>query len=321
MRIHNRLWLLALSTACAPGSVPAQTPSPAPHPAPVELRLADGDLRVVNLYRIQTEVLRAGRGEPADTLVNRLVHRLYAPYTEFWNGYLGEEADFREWAVKLLDPAHPIHTRLAPLDAVRLDRRFTEGVDWIVRTTGHRPAGTWYIVFGPGWTDMGGLGGIGMVADFTRLTPDSAALANLLPHELTHQVQSALERGDPDVGTVLHRIVGEGFASYVAWVYAGGKRTPAEALMYREQEWTWALAHERELLAAVRPILASRERKDSDRVASRSDHLIEGAPGAGGYFLGFRLVQAYLEKRGKDAWREIYDLPVAEVVRRSGYLD
>ena len=314
MRSRFALSVAVLAAACAPARA---NPRAAAAP-PAELSLAGGDLRIVNLYRLQAEALRDGAGQPPDSVIARLARGVYRPYPEFWNGYLGDEAAFRKWAVALLEPGHPIHARLAPLNALRLDRRFTEGVDWIVRTTGRRPAGTWYIVFGPGWTDMGGLGGIGMVADFSKLEPDSAAVANILPHELTHQVQGA-RAADPDAGTVLERIVNEGFASYVAWVYGEGERTPATALGYRAAEWDWGVSHERDLAAAVRPILASRERKDLNLVASRSDRVVAGAPGAAGYFLGFRIVEAYVAKRGKDSWKEIYDLPVAEVVARSGY--
>ena len=308
--------LFLLAAACSTGQ-----PSGAPAPAvPTELQLAGGGLRVVNLYRIQERVLREGSGQPADTIVDRLVREVYAPFPEFWNGYLGDESAFRKWAPRLLDPAHPIHARLAPLEAVALDRRFTEGAEWISRTTGRKPEGTWYIVFGPGWTDMGGLGGIGMVADFTVLEPDSARIANLLPHELTHQVHGAAAATDPDAGTVLHRIVSEGFASYVAWIYGRGAATPAEALMYTEAQWDSARAHEPELVAAVRPILHSRERKDLDLVASRGTRLMPGTPTAAGYFIGFRIVQAYVANRGPDSWAEINDLPVREVARRSGWL-
>ena len=283
-----------------------------------ELHLADGSLRVVNLYRLQAEALRATAGAPADSTIDQLVRTVYAPYTQFWAGYLGDEAAFRKWAVKLLEPEHPMHARLEPLLDVALDRRFSEGVEWIERTTGRRPNGTWYIVFGPGWTDMGGLGGIGMVADFTRMHPDSAAIASLLPHELTHQVHGR-RVDDPDAGTVLDRIISEGFASYVAWVHGRGLRSEARALMYSDDEWQWALAHERELFEAARPIFASRERSDGDRVASRGEQLITGGPGAAGYFIGLRIVQAYVAAHGPDSWQDIYDLPVAEVLERSGY--
>ena len=304
------------AAACSPAG-----PSAAPASVhPTEIRLAGGSLRIVNLYRIQETVLREERGRPANAIVDRLVREVYVPFPEFWNGYLGDESAFREWAPKLLDPAHPIHSRLGPVAAVALDRRFAEGVEWIARTTGRKPEGTWYIVFGPGWTDMGGLGGIGMVADFTVLEPDSARIAGLLPHELTHQVHGAASATDPDAGTVLHRIVSEGFASYVAWVYGGGAVSPAGALMYTEAQWNSARAREAELIAAVRPILGSRERKDLDLVASRSDHLVPTAPAAAGYYLGFRIIQAYVANRGPGSWKEIYNLPAREVLQRSGWL-
>ena len=290
---------------------------------PAELRLAGGDLHVINLYKLQSEVLLGSAGEPADTVIVRLVRSVYEPYTGFWQGYLGDEAAFREWAAELLAPDHPIHSRVVPLLDAELDRRFDDGVAWIDSTTGRRPAGTWYIVFGPGWTDMGGLTGIGMVADFSRMEPDSAAIAGILPHELTHQVQgaTAAHAADPDAGTVLDRVVGEGFATYVAGVYAAGERTDAENLGYSSAEWEWALAHEAGLVAALRPILSSRDRDDIDLVAARNAQLIEGAPGAAGYFIGLRIVQAYVDRHGDESWKELYDMPVRDVLAKSGYLD
>jgi hypothetical protein len=313
--------LLVGAAGCAapPPATPASLEQ-APAAPPAELWLADSSLHVVNLYQLEGVALRETEGRPPAETVDRLVRDVYAPYTTFWHGYLGAEDDFREWAAtKLLAPDHPVRTRMAALLGVGLDRRFTEGTEWIRRTTGRKPRGTWYIVFGPGWTDMGGLGEIGMVADFTRMEPDAEAIAAILPHELTHQVHGAgpARASDPDRGTVLDRIVGEGFASYVAWVYAGGRRTPAQSLMYAEPGWTWALAHEGELRAAATPLLGSRRREDTDRVSSRSAHLVAGSPGADGYFLGYRLVQAYVAKRGRDSWKEIYDLPVATVVARA----
>lgn len=319
--------LLAGAGGCA--SSPRSAPSRAPSPAtleqrlaelPTELWLADSSLHVVNLYRLEGLALAQTDGRPRSEAVDRLVRDVYLPYTAFWNGYLGGEGDFREWAAgQLLVPDHPVRTRMAALLDVGLDRRFIDGTDWIRRTTGGKPRGTWYIVFGPGWTDMGGLGGIGMVADFTKMQADAEAIADLLPHELTHQVHggSPGRINDPDRGTVLDRIVSEGFASYVAWVYGGGRRTPAQALMYPGAGWTWALVREAELRAAAAPLLRSKRRQDVDLVSNRSEHLVPGSPGADGYFLGYRLVEAYVAKRGRDSWKEIYDLPVGTVLARA----
>ena len=318
--------LLAGATACGSSrSDPPAVSSPATieqrlAALPTELWLADSSLHVVNLYRLEGLALAETNGRPRPEVVERLVRDVYVPYAAFWKGYLGGETDFREWAAgQLLAPDHPVRTRMAALLDVGLDRRFIDGTEWIRRTTGGKPRGTWYIVFGPGWTDMGGLHDIGMVADFTKMQPDAEAIAALLPHELTHQVHggSPGRVNDPDRGTVLDRIVSEGFASYVAWVYGRGRRTPAQALMYPEAGWAWALAHEAELRAAATPLLQSKRREDIDLVSNRSEHLVPGSPGADGYFLGYRLVEAYVAKRGRDSWKEIYDLPVGRVVERA----
>jgi hypothetical protein len=286
---------------------------------PPEMLLASGQLRVVNMYALQGTVLREMAGQPTDAVLERLVTELYAPHAGFWAGYLGDEAAFRRWAPALLEATHPIHERLPALLAVDMDRRFAEAVEWLQRTTGRSPAGTWYLLFGPGWTNMGGVGGGRMLADFTNMPPDAAEIANLLPHELTHQVHQEAAAVDPDAGTVLYRIVAEGLGCYASWVYGGGAISHARAIAFNDAQWQWALQHETELWAAARPILESRERSDIDLVAHRGRPLIPGGPGAAGYFLGFRMVQAYVAAHGAESWIDLYDMPVATVLARSGY--
>lgn len=48
----------------------------------------------------------------------------------------------------------------------------------------------------------------------------------------------------------------------------------------------------------------------------QEDRLIAGAAG---YIIGLRVVQAWVAAHGADSWQDIYDLPVAEVLERSGY--
>ena len=79
------------------------------------------------------------------------------------------------------------------------------------------------------------------------------------------------------------------------------------------------MAHEKQMIAAARPYLASKERKDDDRLAARNQRLVESGPAAAGYFLGFRIIERYVEKRGAKSWTEAIDLPVREVLERSAY--
>jgi hypothetical protein len=286
---------------------------------PTEVSLANGSLRIINIYQLEASILLRSQNRPPAEIVDQLARDVYTPYASFWQGYLGDEASFREWAAtKLLATGHPIQSSLSAVLDLDLDGQFTQSSKWIYEVSGKQPRGTWYIVFGPGWTDMGGLGDIGMVLDFTRQKPTREAIEFVLPHELTHQVNAARPK-DPDQGTVLQRIVSEGLASYAAYVYAAGRQTPAQCLLYTSDEWQWAVAHENQLIVAAHPYLASKERKDDERLAARNQRLLEGGPAAAGYFLGFRIMQQYIEKKGAKSWTEAIDLPVREVLAKSGY--
>jgi hypothetical protein len=309
---------VAILAACAPQTASVALP-PQLARIPVERSLGDGNLRIVSLYRPEAEALLDSAGHSRAEMLDRLVRDVYAPWPRFWNGYLGDEAAFRTWADEaLFDPSHPLYRTLPSLLEARLDSLFTASQAWLVETTGKTPRGTWYLVYGPGWTDMGGLGDIGMVADFTKQSTDAAALAFILPHELTHQVHGA-RAADPDAGTVLDRTISEGLATYAAWVHDGRRGSPAVALGYTEAEWTWSLAHERELLAAIAPTFDSRRRADLDRIASRSDRVLPNGPGAAGYFTGLRIVQAWVARHGDQRWADLLDLPVRRVLETSGY--
>ncbi len=290
---------------------------------PLEQYLADSNLHIINVYKVEATILRESQGQSGDAIVDRLTREAYIPYAAFWHGYLGDEAAFRRWAMtSLLANDHPVHTRLAAWLNVHLDRLFTATSDWVVQTTGRRPRGTWYIVFGPAWTDMGGFPDGTMLADFSQMVPDSAALALKLAHELTHEVSGAgfVGRNDPDAGTVLSRIVSEGLACYASYVYGSASRvTPAQALGYSEDEWAWALAHESDMIAAVKSRLGSRDRADLNRVASRSERLLDRGPTAGGYWVGFRIAQAYVQQHGPASWTDLLNLPARDVLIRSGY--
>jgi hypothetical protein len=199
---------------------------------PIELYLADSSLRVVNVYKIQATILLESTGLSSAEVLDRLTREVYAPFGPFWRGYLGDETAFRTWAeTKLLAANHPIHTRLPALIDMELDSLFTHSAEWLVQVSARRPQGVWYIVFGPGWTNMGGLRDLGMVADFTQQAPDRDHLEFALPHELTHMVHEAspARRSDPDAETVLHRIISEGLASYATYAYAAGARRSLKA--------------------------------------------------------------------------------------------
>lgn len=312
----------AAQRACAPSARRADSLARRLALLPPELRLVDGNLLVINIYRSEALTLLELQGCPAGQVVDSLTAVMYRPYPSFWQGYLGDESQFRRWATSTLLPQRDsLLAEIPAILALNLDSMFTSSATWIRATTGREPHGKWYLVFGPGWTDMGGFADGSMVADFTRLVPDRRELEFKLPHELTHEVHGARPGAatDPDTGTVLSRIVSEGLACYAAFVYAAGRQTPAQSLGYTEDEWKWALDHESELVAAAKPYLRSTKRDDVNRFAARNEKLLDGGPTAAGYFLGFRLVQSYVAKHGARSWVDLLDLPLGQALTRSGY--
>ena len=196
---------------------------------PAEVYLADSSLRIVNVYGLEALAVRELSHQSRSAVLDQLARDVYRPYASFWKGYMGDEARFREWAeASLFASDHPVNTNLAGILNLRLDSLFTASANWLVKASGRRPRGVWYIVFGPGWTDMGGFTDGTMLVDLSKVEPDREAFELKLAHELTHMVHGASTGGtDPDGGTVLQRTISEGLASYAAYVYAAGRRTPS----------------------------------------------------------------------------------------------
>ena len=90
-------------------------------------------------------------------------------------------------------------------------------------------------------------------------------------------------------------------------------------LVYSEDEWLWCIANEEKIYTKAKTYLYSNKRSDVNAFASRSSKLLTDGPSALGYFIGFRICQAYVEKYGEQAWKDIYHLPVRKVLELSGY--
>src|SRR6267142_4374625 len=65
---------------------------------PVELYLADSSLRIVNLYKLEAMAVRDLNRSSRSAVLDRLAREVSRPYASFWQGYLGDEAPFRQWA-------------------------------------------------------------------------------------------------------------------------------------------------------------------------------------------------------------------------------
>ncbi len=106
------------------------------------------------------------------------------------------------------------------------------------------PCADWYVVYGPGWANLGGLSSGRMFVDIFGLRREGGReeIRVTAVHEVAHLVTT--RSGDPDAGTLLHRIIDEGLATYFTVLYWNGEVSPAAALGYTDDEWRWAVANE-----------------------------------------------------------------------------
>jgi hypothetical protein len=270
-------------------------------------------VRVHDLSKIQLRTLHANGGKvPLDAWVQQI----YRPNAAFWSGYLGDETAFRGWAQKFTLADDPRRTVPIKRDIAAQIRRVTTGAAAFAGRP--KPCSDWYVVFGPGWTNMGGLESGTMVVDFMGM-PKADPLSDFdiyLPHEINHLMWAAA-RPDTGPGPLLERMLNEGFATYFAAIY--DPLTPARSLGYKPEEYQWALAHEAELWNAARSLLDSEDKNVINDYMAASSHLEAGAPGKLGYFIGYRVVQAYVARHGRGSWKQLYGKTARQILDASGY--
>lgn len=277
-----------------------------------------GKLEVLELAQRQVQLLK--RYEKSDSVLRSQVIRdsIYLPYKEFWDGYLGPAEAVADWHNRQLLP------RLSQLEESRInaaqlvkDLFFTAAE--MEKLTGYAASGKWYIAYGPAWTDLGGLGKYAMLIDLSHGSNSSnERIAALFPHELTHQIMTKVNtHGD---SAAVESIVGEGFAVWMNQRYWGTKYTLEEHLGYSREE----LKACDDNLPALKMVLEKYKYiADADVVnvfRNRSSRIHAQLPGAIGYYLGYRVVQAYVAKYGPDSWKDVFTRPSREILEQSGFI-
>ncbi len=140
-----------------------------------------------------------------------------------------------------------------------------------------------------------------------------------LPHELNHLAYEPLRESDPKKNTALRQTIDEGFACYFTWVFFNGQIPKYEAVENMdENDWNWYLANERKLFNELKPYF---DDESGDNPLLRNDRLqlFENAPKSLNYWLGFRIIEKYVEKNGADSWKDIYEMDVDKVLQESDY--
>jgi hypothetical protein len=255
-----------------------------------------------------------------DSLARSTVYKdsLYTPYSEFWNGYLGNGDDVAGW----LDDARELlpewQKKNQILDGKLLTKQFREVAKQMTKLTGYTPKGKWYIVYGPAWTDLGGLGDVAMLIDLAHTSNSSNEhILRMFPHELTHQIMTNVNPHTDS--TALSSIIGEGFAVWMNQKYWGKKYTLAENLGYSDEELQLCDKNRDALKKFLFTNAFSTDAAMIDVFRNRGEKLNEKLPGAIGYYLGYLVVDAYVEKFGKNAWKDLFVKSPKEIYELSGF--
>lgn len=280
---------------------------------PDSVRIGDDKLVVYSLFKAEVKSFYSEEDKPSDDEIEKkLIDMVFKPYKAMWKGYLGDEAIFLKWSQETLDIGE-LNRRASSASEENLPLLIQNTSEKMTSLSGHRANGRWYIVFGPAWTDLGGIGDGTMIIDLANPKTSKKGITYLLPHELNHQIYGSTMSKDSLRETVLFRCIDEGFASYVNQLY-WGETSAAKSLLYSERDLEWCRSNEKEIFEEAKKYFLSTRREDKDLMASRSMKLVSGGPGAQGYYIGYRICEEYVKKNGADSWKKIYDLPVAKLL-------
>ncbi|MEQ9404679.1 MAG: DUF2268 domain-containing putative Zn-dependent protease [Cyclobacteriaceae bacterium] len=259
--------------------------------------------------------------EPLEIRNSILIDSIFRPNQHLWNGYLGNESDFNDWLSNVaFAELDSYNLKAEKINLQQLNSQFFETASLMEEFTKHNSKGKWYIFFGPKWTNLGGFADGTMFIDLAFESNKSLEdITIFLPHEINHQIYSnTTDRND---NAVLHRILDEGFACYVSHLFHNGETTIAEELGYSESEYIMSVENENEVMELLRTNYRSNDENLSRMFAARSYRFSENFPAAIGYFIGYRIVEEFVKRNGKESWKRIYDISPEEVLKESRILE
>lgn len=275
-------------------------------------------LQVYDLASDQLRMMKAY--EKTDSLKRSKVFydSIYVPHKTIWDGYMGNGDEVVKWTNGHLAMLTEMMAQNKNLNITQLTSDLSTIALKMEALTGFKPQGNWYIFYGAAWTDLGALGNEAMIIDLSHSSNNSRERINrLFPHELTHQI---MMRGNTHQDTTaISSILGEGFAVWMSKKYWGDKYSLSDLLGYSEEELQCC---DKNLDALKTVYMKYRYASDADIInlfRNRDVKLNDKLPGAIGYYIGYRIVEAYVAKFGEKAYKDIFTKPAKDIAELSGF--
>lgn len=271
------------------------------------------NIKVIDIAEKQIKLLKKNQDNKI------ILSTIYNPYKELWNGYLGNENDFIKWMnekgnkkISTLNTNQKVNPKYLTKELKRFSRK-------MYQFTGFKPDGNWYIIYGPAWTNLGGLSTGEMILDLSHnRNSTNEKIIKLYPHELNHQIYFYTKPKSEKIA--LDRILDEGFATYVSYLFHNQKYTISEELGYSEKEYQYCVNNEKILIGLLKKYYLDENESVSRNLADRNYKVGKEFPGAIAYYLGFKIIENYVSLNGKDSWKDIYKMNPLEVLEKSKIL-
>ncbi|MEM9051387.1 MAG: DUF2268 domain-containing putative Zn-dependent protease [Bacteroidota bacterium] len=286
------------------------------------------DFVIIDLTQKQLNIFNEYQDEDSTKRMKVCQDSLYFPYQGVWNGYVngigGFNLTMHHYGFLKVDSLNErllhfyANSENPDLVISLLDVR-----ENMLRFTGHDAIGEWYLIYGPALANLGSVGDGKMFIDLSY--PDNRTAEDIVewfPHELNHQIHDRLKPDDSY--SVLSRTINEGFATYVNWVYwnsfkGNSDYTAARSLAYSEAEYTKALQEWELIYSVFLGDIMSEDKAIINKYGAVNQKLSPELPGKIGYFIGFRIVEEYVKRNGKDSWKDLYFLPYQIILDKSGF--
>lgn len=284
---------------------------------------------VKNLFKSQ---ILAHRGTKFDSLM--IIEKVYRPHQKLWDNcyamIFGEDNSYKfnttkgivDWNRKLYPENKAFFDQRAEiLVEMNLDSILENNLDKFNSLVPYKVESTISILFTPMTGILfGGCTNDQFCIELNYKEQDiDYTIEKGLPHELNHLAYDPLRKDDPKKDTALRQTIDEGLACYFTWVFFNKEIAPYEAVEnMTEKDWNWYLDNEKQIFQKVKQYFDD-ETGDNPLLRNEKFELFKNAPKSLNYWLGYRIVESYVEKNGEESWRDIYKMNVQEVLDKSGY--
>ncbi len=288
------------------------------------------NITIINLFKYQ---ILAHKNKVFDSAM--IVQNVYLPHQKVWDScygvIFGDENAKRfnnkkgmiQWNKTLLDQNNrqQLAEKTKTITGIHLNRLIKNNLTRFSQLVPYQPSAKISLLFTP----ISGIGFGGCSAEQFALELNNPSvdikytLDKGIPHELNHLVYEKFRNNDPEKNSALSQTIDEGFACYFTYVFFDKKISEHEAVENMSKEnWDWYLSHEKEIFTKVKSYFSD---SSGNNPLLRNDRikLFPDAPKTLNYWLGFRIISKYVEKHGKDSWKDIYKLTPKDVLKESGY--